>query len=285
MTTVKRPVTVQRNCKISNCTLNLHRRHKHHLILLKGNSFYEPSLVLAVKRSPDRFHPKKPLSSSELHPLPWYFSSCDHQGVHIFKKDKNSKRCSLPHHHQRIDILVPPFFLFLLKGLYKTFLFHVQAAANEPYWHTKSERLKENVKFRKVEDILAWTSALNFWGLVITSWEVWTMNTHMHASRPLENCFLRIQWLCKQKSRERKEIRDQKSLQMCFRKVEIGRGYFKNKALEKKNKYQMASITGIQPSTSLKMTCAQLIWDFHHTVWDRNLKETCIFLGGNSFYK
>lgn len=89
MTTVKKPVTVQRNCQISNCTVNLHWRHKHHLILLKGNSYYDPFLVLAVNGSPDRFHPTTPLSISELLPFPWSFSSCDHQGIHIFKEDNN----------------------------------------------------------------------------------------------------------------------------------------------------------------------------------------------------
>lgn len=58
-------------------------------------------------------------------------------------------------------------------------------------------------------------TALNFWGLVIASWEVWTMNTHRHTSRPLEKCFVGING-----QRGERDLR--------FWKIGMGRGYFKN---------------------------------------------------------
>lgn len=116
-------------------------------------------------RRPDRFHPTTPLSISELHPLPWYISSFDHQGIYIFKKDNNLKICTLPLTTKGLKFW--PHLFFIQKALYGTFLFRVQVEANEPYWHTKIveegwERLKENMKFRKVEDILAWKNSFEF---------------------------------------------------------------------------------------------------------------------------
>lgn len=84
-------------------------------------------------------------------------------------------------------------------------------------------------------------TALIFWGLVITSGEAWTMNTHRHTSRPLEKCFVGING-----QRRGRDLR--------FWKIGMGRGYFRNIESLLKNKYQIASITGIQPSTPLRMT-------------------------------
>lgn len=124
---------------------------------------------------------------------------------------------------------------------------HFLWGANEPQWKANfgeegRGRLKENIKFTKVEEILARKTQLwFFWGLVITAWEVWTMNTHRHTSRPLEECFVGING-----QRREREFR--------LWKMGMGHGYFKNIESLLKNKHQIASITGIQPSTPLRMT-------------------------------
>lgn len=67
MTTERRPVTVQRNCKISNCTLNRHWRHKHHLMLLKGKFLWTLSGPSSQKK-PWQISPNTSFIS-QLHPL------------------------------------------------------------------------------------------------------------------------------------------------------------------------------------------------------------------------